>query len=145
MATIPTAVAARRVVAVHSYQSLFGPSSGRGPSYPQQEASAPPRGRAPGLGPIEFGATEAKKHLALDSFAGLIYMGPILLVEGRRLMRFASDSRERALVPLEMAQQHPKFKIQILHLANQWLTFAIIEDMIDAWAEEAKKGNCRLH
>jgi hypothetical protein len=34
IATIPTASAARTVVAVHPYQSMFGPSPGRGPSYP---------------------------------------------------------------------------------------------------------------
>jgi hypothetical protein len=60
-------------------------------------------------------------------------------------MRFASDGRERALVLLEMAQEHPKFKIQILHLANQWLTFAIIQDMIDAGAEGANKEKRWLH
>jgi hypothetical protein len=34
MATMPTAAAMRMVVAVHPYQSMFGPSPGRGPSYP---------------------------------------------------------------------------------------------------------------
>jgi hypothetical protein len=60
-------------------------------------------------------------------------------------MRFASDSRERAFVLLEMAQEHPRLKIQILYLAHQWLTLAIIEDVIATCPEEAALANFSLH
>ena len=62
-----------------------------------------------------------------------------------RLMRFASHSRECALVLRQIAQDHPQFKIELLCLAHQWLTLAVIEDMIVAGAEEAEKKNCWLH
>jgi hypothetical protein len=46
---------------------------------------------------------------------------------------------------LEMAQKHPRFKIQILYLAHQWLTLAIIEDLIATCPEEAERANFTLH
>jgi len=53
-------------------------------------------------------------------------------------MQHANDCRERALVYLAISSESTQFKDHALAVAQMWLNFAAIEDMIELWENQAR-------